>query len=286
MKKYLFSVVTVLIFGLFMQPFSSTAQSTSAKTFAIPSDLVDQINRSSAIGRQLFLFDHAAAIGTNILRENVDEKDRKHLRGYLPQQESDSSGNPTGNFVVLFFTNETVPRIAYEVEVAQSAKPIFRAFYPAKSTSELVGNLIRARQTAIDANPSYSQPINPIVLPGNLNNENGILVYLIAGTKVPNVAVFGKHFRALVESDGSAIKYMTPLSYSEIEIPIQHKDSQKTPVALSITQLVTDYPTETHVFTSLLIHFPVYVVTRRGIWLVNGDKISLIDDRVPGTGTH
>jgi hypothetical protein len=46
--------------------------------------------------------------------------------------------------------------------------------------------------------------------------------------------------------------------------------------ALTITHLVTDYPLETHVFTSLLVRLPVYVLTSRGTWRVNGDQIAFL----------
>jgi hypothetical protein len=49
-----------------------------------------------------------------------------------------------------------------------------------------------------------------------------------------------------------------------------------------VTQIVTDWPSEIHVFVSLLHdRKPIYVVTARGIWLVIGDKITLVDDKPP-----
>jgi hypothetical protein len=49
----------------------------------------------------------------------------------------------------------------------------------------------------------------------------------------------------------------------------------------SLSQIVTDFPLETHVFTSLFIKKRVYVATRRGVWRVDGDKIALISDKPP-----
>ena len=44
-----------------------------------------------------------------------------------------------------------------------------------------------------------------------------------------------------------------------------------------MTQLVTDWPLETHVFVSLLHdRRPIYVGTERGVWRVVGDKIALV----------
>jgi hypothetical protein len=55
------------------------------------------------------------------------------------------------------------------------------------------------------------------------------------------------------------------------------------PIAAAVSQIVTDWPLETHVFVSLLHgSAPIYTATQRGIWLVTGDRISLIDDKPPG----
>lgn len=59
--------------------------------------------------------------------------------------------------------------------------------------------------------PPPRQPINPVLLPGEINDEKGVLVYLLAGTKQPNVAVFGQHFRSLVPLGGSSVSCMMPL---------------------------------------------------------------------------
>ncbi|MDX2050939.1 MAG: hypothetical protein SFV15_01020 [Polyangiaceae bacterium] len=49
-----------------------------------------------------------------------------------------------------------------------------------------------------------------------------------------------------------------------------------------VTQVVTDFPLETHVFTSLLTKKLLYVGTRRGIWRVDGERISLLaEDSTP-----
>jgi hypothetical protein len=105
-------------------------------------------------------------------------------------------------------------------------------------------------------------------------------VPLLAGTKKPNVAVFGRHFRALVPVGGNSVTYMMPLSNASLEIPLRGPNNEE-PEALVVSQVVTDFPLETHVFTSLLVRKPVYVGTRRGVWRVDGDSITLVSDRPP-----
>ena len=59
-----------------------------------------------------------------------------------------------------------------------------------------------------------------------------------------------------------------------LEVPLE--ENGQTPVALTVSHLATEYPLETHVFTSLLVHLPVYVQTSRGTWRVNGEQIAFL----------
>jgi hypothetical protein len=244
----------------------------------IPPDLEEQIHRSSAIGRQLYMLDQVAAFGTDVMRAHVPNPRSRRIRGYLPLRESDENGNPLDSFRVPFFTDEAPSRITCEVRFPSEGKPEFQAFDPPKVPLKGLAELFHARQLAIAALPGVSQGINPVVIPGAANGENGILVYLLAGTTKPDVAVLGRHFRALVPINGRDVTYMMPLSNTVLELPTRDPNGEKA-VALAVTHFVTDFPLETHVFTSLLVKMPIYVGTKRGIWLVEGDKISLFNDK-------
>lgn len=195
------------------------ANSAPETELPIPPDLSDQITRSCAIGRQLFVLDKVAAIGTDVLLANVPDAPQRGLGGYLPMRERDDAGGPPNSFLVSFFTADTPPRVAYEVRVAPNTTPAFQAFAPPKEAVPGFAALVHARALAIAAMPASNQPINPVVMPGEANGETGVLVYLLAGTKTPNVAVFGRHFRALVPLGGTAVTYMMPLSNTALELP-------------------------------------------------------------------
>src|SRR5206468_3754722 len=106
------------------------------------------------------------------------------------------------------------------------------------------------------------QPINPVVLP----EKEHIVVYLLAGTNKPNVVVIGKHYRVLVSADGKTVEEVTPRSKSVIELSTEAQGPDKV-AALITSQIVTDYPLETHVFASLSNRrIPIYISTTRGLW--------------------
>jgi len=120
--------------------------------------------------------------------------------------------------------------------------------------------------------------MNPVVLPAGVIGEEGVLVELLAGTEKADTVVLGKHYRVIVTSDGRRVKRIMPLSRGILELA---KDTSA--VALTVSHIVTDYPLETHVFSSMLNHVPIYVGTERGVWLVKGDSISLLSSDVPRT---
>jgi hypothetical protein len=251
----------------------SRSEAAAGADQPIPADLRDVVARSVEIGRELYVLDKVAAIGTDVLLAHVPHPDAKKVVGYLPLREGDESG-PSGAFQVVFFTSEQPTRVAYRIHLLPKQQPRFEALEPPEVAPDLLAGLVRARQAAIAAVAKPAQPLNPIVIPAEAYGESGTLVYLLAGTTKPHWAVLGKHYRALVADGGSQVSYLKELTKSVVEMPTQVDGSPAE--ALVITHLVTDYPLETHVFTSLLVGLPVFVATSRGNWRVNGDKIAFL----------
>ena len=247
---------------------------------AVPADLRRNIDLAEGLGQQIYLQDKASAIGTDALMERVKSLNDFALGGFLTVREADASGKLKPSFQVMFFTRGDDPRIVFRVHVPLElgSVPMVDEMYPPSLANEGERLLIRGRQTALDALRQIVQPINPVVLPGDAIGEEGILVYLLAGTTRPNVAVFGRHYRVLVSSDGRTVKRFEPLSKAVLEIPTEPSPGGQS-VVLAVSHLVTDYPLETHVFTSMLHGIPVFVATARGNWQVDGNRISFLGRR-------
>ena len=240
----------------------------------IPADLRAHVARSETLGMSIFLLDKAAALGSDALNEHV--KSLNGLGGYVTVPEPDESRKPKLAFAVAFFTSENPPRIAYRIRVSLEAgvKPTVDEIKPPAPANEGESLLIRARQTAIAALPEIAGPINPVILPEQPIGEEGVLVYLLAGSKQPRVHVLGKHYRVLVSPDGRTVARFEPLSKAAIVIPLEPGD---TPEQIHVSHILHPYPLETHVFASLLYRVPVGVLTDRGLWIVNGAKIFFLE---------
>lgn len=239
----------------------------------VPADLREQVSTSAAIGRLLYVLDNVAAIGTDALLAEVPDLRRRGIAGYIPVQESGDDGTPLSSFLVYFYTSDAVPRIAYIVHIAPNAKPVVETFSPPRNAQPAFVTFVRARELAIDSAPLSGQPVNPVLVPGEVIGEHGILVYLLAGTTEPNVVVLGRHTRVLISDDGARVLAVTPLTRAIIEAP-----TNSSTAALTVTQVTADYPLETQVFSSLLGKLPIYVSTERGAWRVDGDSIAFLGE--------
>jgi hypothetical protein len=255
------------------------------RALPIPADLAPHISESIELGRTLYFLDKASAIGTDVVEANVPDFHSRGVGGWLTARAGDEAGQPSDAFAVMFFTREEPRRNLFRVDVPTKGKPAFHELSPPTLMDETGIRMVRARQAAIDAVPRGRRPFNPVVLPGSaVGRPDTIAVYLLSAEQIPGEMVFGIHYRALVSADGSTVKQMLPLSKSALVVP---PPSQNIPpgakaVASFVSQIVTDWPSEVHVFVSLLhSRVPLYVATQRGIWLVIGDKITLIDDKPP-----
>jgi hypothetical protein len=247
-----------------------------------PDDLLEKITLSESLGKTLYYHDKAATIATDILAENLGDLSKLNLSGYLALREGDEQFQQTGSWLVSFFTDRVAPKIAYEVRVSPG-RPMtsdFKQVLPPSVPQEGMLRLFQARQTALEALSERPQPINPVVLPAEAIGETGILVYLIAGTTKPDIAVFGKHYRVLVSEDGRRIKRFEPLTLSVFEMPFRPPNKPAGEIeALFITHHLSEWPLETHVFVSLVHKTKIFVVTSRYVWKVDGGRICLVSNR-------
>jgi hypothetical protein len=249
-----------------------------ANPLPIPEDLRAEVEDARRLGTLIYLHDRAAAIATDVMFAHIRSPEAYGIGGYLTLPTIEDRTPET--WQVPFFTREDSPRIACQVYLsrARDERPRFQAFDPPAPASADVRLLMLARRTAIAAIGPPQQPLNPVVLPGDVIGSDGILVYLIASARDPNVVVLGRHFRILVSSDGRTVAQHHPMSKSILELPASDPPAGTQRAGAWITHLVSACPTEAHVFTSLLHRMPIHVGTSRGQWAVEGDRISLLQE--------
>lgn len=144
------------------------------------------------------------------------------------------------------------------------------------SAEEKAGFL--ARQTAISniGHLRCSQNLNTVVLDDP--DSDGWLVWLLTSTTDANIVPMGGHYRFRISADGSTVLRRDMLSNSCLNMPRRQSDDQGRPVALAVSQIVSQGPVETHVFLSLQNRMPIYVIAGEGrIFEVNGPEITKVE---------
>ena len=260
----------------------------------IPEDLQERIQETEGFGLLLYDLDYASAKATDLLFEKKAKTEL--LAGYLPLIEGNKDGL-TGSYIVVFYSNEKIPRTLYQVLVYpdRTRRPEWLPEANPEPVSAGILAMIKARQRALDAvRKELVQPSNPIVL----GLPDRLVVYLLSGTNKPNLAILGKHYRLEVSTDGEEVKSIflmservngftadegvknlksiKPIAEGALEMPYNEETA-----VLTVTNVVTDWPLESHVFANLLYGVPIYVVTKRGLWLVEEGHISYVSEDTP-----
>jgi len=103
----------------------------------------------------------------------------------------------------------------------------------------------------------------PIVV----DSPEGVIVYFIGESENPKDIVLGRHYKVIGEKVIVSTKTCHILSVPNLPPGAQT-------VAATTSHLLSDYPTEFHVYASLRYNKEIYVATASGHWHVNGNKIS------------
>ena len=192
-------------------------------TLPVPFDLQEGVERANILGTNLFLLDVATARASDALAERIGPLAQR-VGHYLALMGDDGHGRPDGSVEVLFFSDDEVPRLEYRVLVGGARRqPEVRIESPPGVVHEPLMTLLNARWLALDAVPRTNQVVNTVLMP----QRNGqIVVYVLAATSQPNVAVLGRHYRVEVAEDGAEVVRVMALSKEELELPTRDGSGQ------------------------------------------------------------
>ena len=219
-------------------------------------------------GRLIYEKDLAAARATDLLLSRLGSERDARLRGWITVR--------SGEHWIARFVGETAEGLValYDVAVTPAGGDVTR-HDPPPALSEREASMFRARQAAAEALPYYcSEDYNTVVVDG----ENGHwLVYLLAATRTPNLAVAGGHFRIEVAPTGEEVVAAYPLSDGCLEMSLEPPPGALMPTGLVLTHTLSGAPVETHTYLSLLHDLPIHVLTEGGVWEVDGATTEPVD---------
>lgn len=223
-------------------------------------------SRVIAMGEAIFRQDQAAAAATDALIA--------HLNGAPPP------AGFAGWIVVDQGRDQLVRFVRMDGEVVRPAFDVpVRNGRAGPVTARETGDLsapeqaqFRARLTAANniGRLRCSPQLNAVVL-DDPDSEDW-LVWLLTSTNDANVVPMGGHYRFRISSDGSTVVRRDMLTNSCLPMSKAGPNGSRA-VALTVSQIVSDGPVETHVFLSLQNAMPVYVAADGKVFEVNGARI-------------
>ena len=252
MTKRVGVFVLMSIFG------ATVAFGSEIREFSIPT--------LEKLGRELSRRDEIAARASDAVLETQPAAKALKMRGWITEL------GKTEDKVHLIAEASSGPCLAYTVSFRGSNKPRVE---DRRGQALPPGIAVRynARQTAIAAlaGKFFDASYNFEVLSDP--ERDGFLVYGLASTSKNGEQITGGHFRVTVSRDGSRVERVDALSHGII------KDVPKLPpgatqMSMVSTQLVSNIPVETFIYTSNLYRLPMYVATKDGAaWRIVNGKI-------------
>jgi hypothetical protein len=108
---------------------------------------------------------------------------------------------------------------------------------------------------------------------------SGFLVYALATNKKSTQQITGGHFRVTVSANGAKAERVDALSRGIItDKPAMSTGAIQ--VSIATSQIVSNIPVETFIYSSYVYHLPIFVATPDGkVWAVANGKILRVDDK-------
>ncbi len=218
------------------------------------------VEHIAARGKVMYLYDRAAWLTTDDMLVRLPQARHSELGGWIVTPVL------AGAHVDYFGKNTAANRVIYAADLIDGTVANARV-YPAgggPTLAPLALRMLRARQAATAElgrhsawRPCTSAPFNTIVLPPQANGS--VAVYFLTPQTVANSLPFGGHFKVEVTADDKAGESRAfTRSCINLAKPQNQKDA---PVAMFLTHLMDQHPTEIHVFEQLYAGIPLVVAT-------------------------
>lgn len=227
------------------------------------------LSQISEMGQEIYRQDVAAWVATDALFAKLGDKPPAGLAGWIVVSNGDDQ------IVRFVIQTDGVLKSGWDVPVRQgvAGEVVQTANLP---LSDVERAMFTARQTALNAsNPlRCSRTVNTAVT--HAPQGEGWIVWILTPMPDRNVIPMGGHQRLTISQDGSTILRRDLLSASCMNF--EDPKSENRPAAVVVTSVVSDRPTEAHVFLSLQSRIPIYVSAGKdNLFEVNGARIRNVE---------
>ena len=223
------------------------------------------------LGQQLFRQDSIAARAEDLVAAQFPDKAGLPMKGWITEL------GPKGDTVYLIMEKDAKYALAFSVLFPLVDPPVVTD-RRGEPLPESVALRWKARRTALAAaNGKIDGGINYNFEVLGDPTAPGFLVYALVPSNNPREIVVAGHYRISVSADGSKVTKVDALSRGYMKQERMGPAGEEI-VGVSVSQLTSNIPVETFIYTSEVYRLPFYVVTGdRGFWKVESGRMTKLD---------
>jgi hypothetical protein len=255
---------------------NAVARSSTSAVELAPA-LAQKVRTAEEIGQYLVLQDLLAARGNEVIEKDPTLGEDAQRQGWIIVQDDRCT------LVRFFGQNGDQYTSLYDVcfRLASMARPDWVGeiikYQPPQVLPPVQQQMVRARQLAIASlTERCSDQYRLVMLSGNMDNQKIWAVYLIPSSKHADAVMVGGHTMMAISEDGTQVLRNSQLSKC-LELPAPSG------VPLTTSELISETPTELHVYLNRMRNAPIYVGTRGGLWKITHGQISLLEGLFQGS---
>lgn len=229
------------------------------------------------LGREIYQHDQLAWVATDTLMEKIGQENmaKEGVGGWIVD-----TTLPKGPLVRFLRKKGADYEAGYDLFFPAGGKPFISVPEDRDLTTWQVSKfhaLLTAQKELMNGthpwcggNPNYVVLDDP--------DGSGFLVYFLRAKPSADAIPVGGHYRFTVSADGSKVEQVDQLFASCLTVSRNGVPNDGKIVAVTMSQIVSNTPLETHVFLSLQEKLPFAVITMDGvIWSVDKGQIQKTD---------
>ena len=234
-----------------------------------------QIQSSLERGMLIFELDRAAWVTTDDMIARLGGRRDIPIKGWTVER-----GSGRGDYVVTYFGDGPQGPVAWYSGTVRGGKLASGRTFAEGSRPPLTAAQLRLREAADvarafpDYRPCTAAPFNLAVVPPE-SADGPVDVYLLSSRTEASVYPLGGHY--LLRIEGGRVASHRPFMKSCMNLDTAAAAGRGEPRALVVNHLLDPAPTEIHVFASLSMGKPIYVMAGEKLWAVEGAKIRLLE---------
>jgi hypothetical protein len=232
------------------------------------------VQAALARGQLLFELDQAAWVTTDDMIARFSGRTDMPIKGWVIERAASGGG-----YAVTYFGDEGAGPVAWYAGAVRDGKVVAGQAFAEGKRPPLTPAQLRLKEAADVARaftgyqPCTPSRFNLAIVPPETAAEP-IEAYLLSAQTETNVYPIGGHYRLRI-SGGKVVSHRRFMN-SCMNVNAAASAKHGEPQALVVTHLLDPTPTEIHVFVSMWMKKPLYVMMKERAWAVEGTRVRLL----------